>query len=199
MMEMSKIKIGLGIILGMLVAMPMAAMADTTSSSTSGSAAQAGAISGSGAIAAPQQNISFGGTDIPSHTTIRNTPDVVMPALTASMVECFGSASGGVSVAGFGISLGKTYIDEECQARRNANQAVALGEVAVGYQVMCANPSFFKADQVTKKICKVYPPGMEPKPEQQPTAAAPEAKVDDADKVAQAIAANRSEVAFLAK
>jgi len=149
-----------------LIALP--AFADSTA--ISGSAA--GAISGSasGSNASPVQAITFNNPRENHDVSLKTVPDVVAPGLVASFAECFGSTSGGISVLGFGASAGTTTVDSDCNRRRDANSAVGLGEVAIGYQVMCASPNFFAADQATKKACKVYPKGMEPKPEQQPVA-----------------------------
>jgi hypothetical protein len=187
------------LIMALTVSMPMAALADNTA--ISGSAA--GAISNSGANSAAlqgnQQGVTINGGDVPDH--LRTVPAIVAPGLVASYVECFGSASGGVSVMGFGVTLGKTYTDTDCQHRRDANSAVALGEVAVGYQVMCQNASFFKADQATKKACKIAPDGMAPEVQPLPAETSKATKVDPVSErsVDDILAANRSEVAFLAR
>lgn len=143
-----------------LLMFPLSVMADTTAVAGSLSGAVSGSSAGSVASQGNQQNITFEGSNIPDH--VRTVPDVIAPGLVASFTECFGSASAGVAAMGFGISLGKTYTDSDCQRRKDANQAVALGEVAVGYQVMCASVNFFKADQASKKACKVAPDGMAP-------------------------------------
>jgi hypothetical protein len=177
----------------------MPSFADNTAISGS----SAGAISSSGANSAAlqgnQQGVTINGGDVPDH--LRTAPAIVAPGLVASYVECFGSASGGVSVMGFGVTLGKTYTDTDCQHRRDANSAVALGEVAIGYQVMCQNASFFKADQATKKACKIGPDGMAPEVQPLPaeTSKAPKVEPISERSVESILAANRSEVAFLTK
>ena len=155
--------------------MPVAAMAGNTANANSG----ATAVSNSGANSNASQGNSQGVT-INSRTpdSLRTVPDVVAPGLVASYVECFGSTSGGVAAMGFGISLGTTHTDADCQHRRDANSAVALGEVAVGYQVMCQNLAFYKADQATKKQCAVMPDGYAPPPVVNPQAKA-DTKVKD--------------------
>lgn len=186
------------IILLSVLMLPMAALAD---SNTAISGSASGAVSSSGANSAAlqgnSQGVTINGGDVPDH--LRTVPAIVAPGLVASYVECFGSASGGVSVMGFGVTLGKTYTDTDCQHRRDANQAVALGEVAVGYQVMCQNAGFFKADQATKKACKVAPDGMSPEVQPLPAETSKAAPATEADKVTEVLRLNRSDVAFLTK
>lgn len=82
-------------------------------------------------------------------------PGIVAPALTTTLSgTCFGSASGGVAGAGFGVTLGKTYEDKECQRRLNANSLNALGLSGLAMEVMCGTPEVLKADaRMPKPVC----------------------------------------------
>jgi hypothetical protein len=113
-----------------------------------------GAISGSnaqsasGATAANQGNAQSIHFNSKGEDSLKTVPNVYAPGLAASFTECFGSRSGGASFLGFGGSAGATVVDQDCNRRRDAQAAVALGKPDLAYQVMCMNPNFFKADQV---------------------------------------------------
>jgi hypothetical protein len=116
---------------------------------------------------------------------------MLMPmAVFADNTAISGSSSGSISASGANSA-----------ALQGNQQGVTLGEVAIGYQVMCQNASFFKADQATKKACKIAPDGMAPEVQPLPTESSKATKAEPvAEKsVDDILAANRSEVAFLAK
>lgn len=88
---------------------------------------------------------------IPTHTTatvegtqtLKNVPAVYAPSLTTTLTEtCMGSTSGGLAVAGFGISGGSTVLDVECVNRLNARDVKALplpGAALASKEILCAN------------------------------------------------------------
>lgn len=119
--------------------------------SSSTSAAQAGSVSGSGAIASPNQNINFN-TDGSGSLRIRTTPDVFAPAIGVS-APCQTALSGGVSVMGFGGSLGGSKEDTGCTMRETARVLSEMGQPAAGLRVMCNNPMAAKA--LGEAICPV--------------------------------------------
>ena len=53
---------------------------------------------------------------------------------------CLGSVSAGGSGAGFGVSIGGTYVDTECQLRLNARTLATLGYVVAAREEMCLDP-----------------------------------------------------------
>jgi hypothetical protein len=76
----------------------------------------------------------------PASTTSRiiTTPTVVPPGLAAAGVEtCLGSASGGLSVMGGGITFGSTKVDEGCTIRLLARQLYAFGFQKAAVALMC--------------------------------------------------------------
>lgn len=95
--------------------------------------------------------VTFEGTTIPTHTTsevtgtqtLKNVPAVYAPSLTTTLTEtCMGSTSGGLAVAGFGISGGGTWVDVECVNRLNARDVKALavpGAMFASKEILCAN------------------------------------------------------------
>ena len=70
-------------------------------------------------------------------------PNAYAPPLATG--HCMGSASAGGSGAGFGFSLGKTYIDENCNARYDA---ILLHEFGLGQEAilrLCQQPKMAEA------------------------------------------------------
>jgi hypothetical protein len=78
----------------------------------------------------------------PANTSAKNRlitpPTVVAPGLAAAGIEtCLGSASGGISVMGAGISLGSTTVDDGCTIRLLARQLFAFGFQKAALALMC--------------------------------------------------------------
>jgi hypothetical protein len=76
----------------------------------------------------------------PANTTTHliTTPTVVPPGLAAAGVEtCLGSASGGLSVMGGGLTFGSTKVDEGCTIRLLARQLYAFGFQKAAVALMC--------------------------------------------------------------
>ena len=77
----------------------------------------------------------------PSTQTLYNVPNVYAPGLAAAGAEvCLGSVSAGGSGAGFGVSIGGTYVDTECQLRLNARTLATLGYTVAAREEMCLDP-----------------------------------------------------------
>lgn len=76
----------------------------------------------------------------PASTTSRviTTPTVVPPGVAAAGVEtCLGSASGGLSLMGGGVTFGSTKVDEGCTIRLLARQLYAFGFQKAAVALMC--------------------------------------------------------------
>ncbi len=78
----------------------------------------------------------------PASTTSKNRlitpPTVVAPGLAAAGIEtCLGSASGGVSVMGGGLTFGSTKVDDGCTIRLLARQLFAFGYQKAAVALMC--------------------------------------------------------------
>lgn len=155
------------ILLGGLIAsmLASAALADTTVTSGSNAAAHTSTLTNqsqsqqtsSGASA--QQGNSQAVNNIsntPADQAIRTAPSVAAPALTTTLTEtCMGSASGGVSTMGFGLTLGKTYIDNACVRRLNAREiAQTLGDKDVAKEIMCADATINAAYASVGRPCR---------------------------------------------
>ncbi len=125
------------------------------SNAASGSSSGSVAISGGGAGGAG----GGGGTGAANFTvnptvSIRSTgsdlsraiPSMIAPALSTTLTEtCLGSASGALGVQGFGLSGGKTYVDQDCVARLNAREMRAIGQLDVAMEILCSRPTVFTA------------------------------------------------------
>jgi len=76
----------------------------------------------------------------PANTTahVITAPTVAAPGLAAAGIEtCLGSASGGLSVMGGGITFGATKVDEGCTIRLLARQLFAFGLHKAALALMC--------------------------------------------------------------
>jgi hypothetical protein len=77
----------------------------------------------------------------PSTQTIKNVPNVYAPGLSAAGTEvCLGSLSAGGAGAGFGLTVGGTMVDRECQLRLNAKTLAILGYNVAAREEMCLDP-----------------------------------------------------------
>jgi hypothetical protein len=139
----------------------------TASSSTSygTSASLSGADASNASLNAGSQNINFNYPATPSETKtkITNIPNVYAPGLAAAGSEvCLGSISAGGSGAGFGVTIGGTYVDRECQLRLNARTLAVLGYPVAARETMCLDPDVRQAMLAAGTPCAgdryAYPP-----------------------------------------
>ena len=133
----------------------------TTGASTS--SAQGGTGGSSSATANPNasnqgnaQNITFNSPAAPSKTKIESLPQVYAPALTTTLTEtCMGSTSGGISVMGFGGTLGTTWNDKQCIRRLNAREmAQTLGDRDAARALMCQDEDIARAYASVGQDCR---------------------------------------------
>ncbi len=75
----------------------------------------------------------------------RQAPTVVAPSLSSGMDVCSGSVSLGGSIAGFGATVGKTIVDENCILLKNSERALKLGYTKASLFIMCKNADFREA------------------------------------------------------
>lgn len=75
----------------------------------------------------------------PSSTNrLITTPTVVAPGLAAAGVEtCLGSAAGGISLMGGGLTFGSTVVDAGCTIQLLARQLYAFGFQKAALALMC--------------------------------------------------------------
>lgn len=101
--------------------------------------------------------------EIPTETTsninysgkveLKNVPNVNAPALTSSGDACMGSASGGASGSGFGISFGSTKIDKNCVMLKNSRELWNMGFRQAAVARMCMDSDNRKALESTGWMC----------------------------------------------
>jgi hypothetical protein len=140
--------------------------------SQSGSASQAAAGSQAGSAAVIQQT--FQGNPAQTRTivgyegsyqqnyraTIRNTPDAYAPPVTGGTNPCTQGLSGGGSVAGFGLAVGGTWSDPNCERRNLSALLHNQGQQALAQEVLCETEAVRNARRRLGTPCAVdVPPG----------------------------------------
>jgi hypothetical protein len=76
----------------------------------------------------------------------QGVPNVFAPGLAAAGSEvCLGSVSGGGSGSGFGVTIGGTFVDRECQLRLNARTLATLGYPVAARETMCLDEDVRRA------------------------------------------------------
>jgi hypothetical protein len=76
----------------------------------------------------------------------KTVPNVFAPGLAAAGSEvCLGSVSGGGSGSGFGLTIGGTFVDRECQLRLNARTLATLGYPVAARETMCLDDDVRRA------------------------------------------------------
>lgn len=156
-----------------IIAAPGFAIAQTTTATgtaASQAGAQAGAGASSGASSAiqqtftgpPQQRVIYdggttqtiqGGTNDRYRATIRNTPDAYAPAVTGGTNPCQNAASAGGAVAGFGLAIGGSWSDDECERRNLSALLHNQGQHALAQEVLCETATVRRARQRMGQPC----------------------------------------------
>jgi hypothetical protein len=98
----------------------------------------------------------------PSTTTSTNrlitAPPVGAPGLAAAGVEtCLGSAAGGLSLMGGGITFGATKVDEGCTLRLLSRQLFAFGFQKAALALMCQDQHVAVAMDTAGSPCPARP------------------------------------------
>jgi hypothetical protein len=161
----------LGLLLAPL-AQAQSSNAGAAAGALSGSASQSGAQSGAAAgavinqeFASPpantRQDLDYSGT-----YTIKNVPNAIAPNIYPS-ANCHGSTGVGGAVAGFGVTFGSSWQDEDCQYRETARMFHQMGMNGDAVAVLCSSPFAVNAPACAK-------------PAQQPTADAGPSRKDAA-------------------
>lgn len=89
-----------------------------------------------------------------STTRLTTTPTVVAPGLAAAGVEtCLGSASGGLSLMGTGLTFGSTLPDPGCNLRLTARQLYAFGYRTAAIALMCQDQRVAEAMAIVGEAC----------------------------------------------
>jgi len=91
-------------------------------------------------------------------TTVKTNPSLAMGLAAAGLETCLGSASGGLSLAGFGAVGGSTYTDEGCQARLDSRTLWSYGLKGAAVARLCARAEMWRSMPIE---CERYwPPGV---------------------------------------
>ncbi len=107
----------------------------------------AGGVAGTAADGGGAYHSTVSGT-----TTLRTAPDVAAPAIWSNN-PCIISASGSVSVVGFGASIGAGIEDPDCTRRANAQLLAVLGQSDAAREVLCANREVREAFMRSGRPC----------------------------------------------
>lgn len=112
----------------------------TKSNSLANSGSNSGSASANNGSTTGKNSLTFNSVT-PSTQTLYNVPNVYAPALAAAGSEvCLGSVSAGGAAAGFGLTVGGTLVDQECQLRMNARTLATLGYNVAAREEMCIDP-----------------------------------------------------------
>ena len=98
----------------------------------------------------------------PSNITSRliTPPTVVAPGLAAAGIEtCLGSASGGLSLMGTGVTFGGTVPDPGCSIRLTARQLHAFGYHQAALSLLCQDARVAEAMATVGQPCPVAADG----------------------------------------
>lgn len=88
-------------------------------------------------------------------------PTVVAPGLAAAGIEtCLGSASGGLSLMGGGLTFGSTKVDEGCTIRLLARQLYAFGFPKAAVALMCQDERVAAAMEAAGSPCPIAAPAL---------------------------------------
>ena len=131
-----------------------------------------GSSSGTGSSGDPSTGTTGGGSlNYGGSYTIRNTPEVIAPSVVGGN-PCSVGASGGVSLPGFGVTLGGTWADKACERRQEAALLFNMGENKVAVELMCQDDSVRNAMRVSGKPCSADIQPVASAPAAAPTAMA---------------------------
>src|SRR5580658_7141038 len=98
----------------------------------------------------------------PSAVTTRliTTPTVAAPGLAAAGIEtCLGSAAGGLSLMGGGLTFGSTKVDQGCTIRLLSRQLYAFGFHKAALALMCQDEHVALAMSAAGSPCPAPPAG----------------------------------------
>ena len=84
--------------------------------------------------------------------TVRNTPEVIPPNVVGGN-PCAIGASGGLSMAGFGIAAGATWADKQCERRQQAALLFNIGKAKAATELMCQDESVRAALRTAGEPC----------------------------------------------
>jgi len=145
-----------------LITLPIISLSQTTNTSTGDGSApgQTNVLGSNIGQSNTTNNISGGSgnttnnnsslTNIPTDTTsnskVTSVPTMYAPGLTAFGSDiCLGSISAAGSVLGFGISGGKTYVDDNCVMLKNSERLRSMGLLNASFTLLMENEKILAA------------------------------------------------------
>lgn len=95
-----------------------------------------------------------------STTNVNNIPrqpvaTALAPALTSGLDTCMGSSSVGAQGVGFGLSVGSTWIDENCKRLKNSRELRSMGYSEAALALLCQDPAVASAMKTAGTECKI--------------------------------------------
>jgi len=138
------------------------ALAQTTTATGTGvgiSESNSGAVAiakgGNLTINNPAHTTADVNTRVSGTQTVKSNPSMAMGLTAAGLETCLGSASGMISLAGFGLGGGSTMTDEGCQARLDARTLASFGLKAAAVARLCQRKDIYAS---MPDICERYRP-----------------------------------------
>jgi hypothetical protein len=125
------------------------------SNSESNSGALAVAKGGSVNINNPANTTSDINQRVSGTQTVKTNPSMAVGLTAAGLETCLGSASGMISLAGFGLGGGSTMTDEGCQARLDSRTLFAMGLKSAAVARLCQRENIYAS---MPDICERYRP-----------------------------------------
>jgi len=87
--------------------------------------------------------------------TLRNVPELVAPSVNGGANGCAVGVSGGVAVAGFGITTGAGWSDPDCERRQLAALTFNMNEHDLAQEILCDSKEVRAARLRMGKPCLV--------------------------------------------
>lgn len=84
---------------------------------------------------------------------VKNVPSVGGPNLTTSNDTCMGSSSGSANGAGWGLSFGTTWSDDNCKMLKNSRELWNMGMRAASLALLCGDAKNKEAIEMTGTKC----------------------------------------------
>jgi hypothetical protein len=75
--------------------------------------------------------------------------------LTSGIDTCMGSTSAGVQAVGFGVSVGSTWVDENCKRLKNSRELRSMGYSEAAVALLCQDPAVASAMRTAGTPCAV--------------------------------------------
>ena len=109
-----------------------------------------GTLSSSGSNAVINTSSNSHGSDMS-----RMVPNTIIPGLSNVPETCAVSNAAGGSMAGFGIVVGITMTEEQCNMRMNARLIAQMGDAKTAKALLCQDEKIRAAYRIAGNLCEV--------------------------------------------